>query len=58
MSLMGAEGFIQACCDLASQTVLSYGGSVSDLPPWPEPGRSGLSAEKRPQLRLLSEGPS
>ncbi|MHA7618906.1 hypothetical protein ACX12M_10345 [Cellulosimicrobium cellulans] len=53
MRLMGAEGFIQACCDLASQTVLAYGGSTSDLPEWPEPERSGLSAEKRPQLVLL-----
>ena len=58
MSLMGAEGFIQACCDLASQTVLAYGGSASDLPQWPEPERSGLSAEKRPQLRLLTESRS
>lgn len=53
MRLMGAEGFIQACCDLASQTVLAYGGSAGDLPEWPEPGRSGLSAEKRPKLKLL-----
>ncbi len=53
MRLMGAEGFIQACCDLASQTVLAYGGSAQDLPAWPEPGRSSLSAEKRPGLTLL-----
>ncbi|OIU87707.1 hypothetical protein [Microbacterium sp. AR7-10] len=53
MRLMGAEGFIQACCDLASQTVMAYGGSASDLPEWPEPERSGLSAEKRPKLALL-----
>lgn len=53
MRLMGAEGFIQACCDLAAQTVLAYGGDVSSLPAWPEPERSGLSAEKRPQLKLL-----
>lgn len=53
MRLMGAEGFIQACCDLASQTVLAYGGCLDDLPEWPEPGRSGLSAEKRPKLTLL-----
>jgi hypothetical protein len=53
MRLMGAEGFIQACCDLASQTVLAYGGDFADLPEWPEPERSGLSAERRPSLPLL-----
>lgn len=53
MRLMGAEGFIQACCDLAAQTVLAYGGTFDDLPDWPEPERSGLSAEKRPSLKLL-----
>lgn len=54
MRLMEAEGFMQACCDLAAQTVLAYGGLVSDLPAWPEPERSGLSAEKRPNLKLLA----
>ncbi len=53
MRLMGAEGFIQACCDLASQTVLAHGGSPGDFPEWPEPERSGLSAERRPSLPLL-----
>lgn len=53
MRLMGAEGFIQACCDMAAQTVLAYGGTLDDVPKWPEPGRSGLSAEKRPPLKLL-----
>ena len=53
MRLMGAEGFIQACCDLASQTVLAHGGSHADFPEWPEPERSGLSAERRPSLPLL-----
>lgn len=53
MRLMEAEGFIQACCDLAAQTVLAYGGTLDDLPEWPEPERSGLSAEKRPPLKLL-----
>ncbi|WP_328980665.1 hypothetical protein [Streptomyces canus] len=53
MRLMGAEGFIQACCDLASQTVLAHGGSPADFPEWPEPERSGLSAERRPSLPLL-----
>ncbi|MFD6874633.1 MULTISPECIES: hypothetical protein [unclassified Streptomyces] len=53
MPLMGAEGFIQACCDLASQTVLAYGGSLADFPEWPEPERSGLSLERRPSLPLL-----
>lgn len=52
MRLMGAEGFIQACCDLASQTVLAYGGRATDLPKWPEPKRSGLAAEPRPGLEL------
>lgn len=53
MRLMGVEGFLQACCDLVGQTVLSYGGELSDLPPWPEPDRSGLSAEQRPKTSLL-----
>ena len=54
MRVMGAEGFIQASCDLAAQTVLAFGGSTSDIPTWPEPARSGLSAEPRPALKLLS----
>lgn len=53
MTLMGAEGFLQACCDLGSQTLLAFGGTVDELPSWPEPHRSGLSAEKRPGLPLL-----
>lgn len=53
MRLMGAEGFIQACCDLASQTVLAYGGRAEDLPKWPEPKRSGLAAEPKPDLKLV-----
>ena len=53
MTLMGAEGFLQACSDLASQTVLAYGGDLGALPEWPEPHRSGLSAEPRPTLPLL-----
>lgn len=53
MRLMGAEGFIQACCDLASQTILAYGGRSTDFPDWPEPERSGLSAERLPSLRIL-----
>ncbi|WP_285249270.1 hypothetical protein [Pseudarthrobacter sp. efr-133-R2A-89] len=53
MRLMGAEGFIQASCDLAAQTVLAFGGRASDFPHWPEPERSGLSAERRPSLKLL-----
>lgn len=56
MRLMGAEGFIQAVSDLAAQTVLAFGGSLEDIPTWPEPVRSGLSAEPRPELKLLSEG--
>lgn len=57
MRLMGAEGFIQAACDLAAQTVLAFGGSLEDVPDWPEPARSKLSAEPRPELKLLSTGP-
>jgi len=53
MRLMGAEGFIQACCDLASQTVFAYGGHAVDLPSWPEPKRSGLAAEPKPDLKLV-----
>jgi hypothetical protein len=53
MRVMGAEGFIQAACDLAGQTVLAFGGSADDFPTWPEPVRSGLSAEPRPSLPLL-----
>jgi hypothetical protein len=54
MSIMGVEGFIQACTDLAAQTVLAYGGTTAQLPTWPQPQRSGLSAEKRPPLPLMS----
>ncbi len=54
MRLMGAEGFIQAVCDLAAQTVLAFGGDQTDFPAWPEPARSGLSAEPRPALTLLT----
>ena len=53
MTLIGAEGFLQACCDLASQTLLAYGGDLSVFPEWPEPHRSGLSAGARPTLPLL-----
>lgn len=53
MRVMGAEGFVQAACDLAEQTVLAFGGSTHDFPTWPEPARSGLSAEPRPALKLL-----
>ncbi len=53
MRLMGAEGFVQASCDLASQTVLAYGGGILDLPSWPEPKRSGLAAEPKPGLKLV-----
>lgn len=54
MRLMCAEGFVQACTDLATQTILAYGNDVSQVPSWPEPERSGLSAEKRPPLPLIS----
>lgn len=53
MRLMGVEGFMQACTDLAAQTILAYGGQLSDVPGWPEPERSTLSAETRPPLPLL-----
>jgi len=53
MRVMGAEGFVQAACDLAEQTILAFGGSTHDFPTWPEPARSGLSAEPRPALKLL-----
>lgn len=53
MSIMGVEGFIQACTDLAAQTVLAYGGRLDQLPVWPAPQRSGLSAEKRPRVPLV-----
>lgn len=53
MSIMGVEGFIQATTDLAAQTVLAFGGKLHQLPAWPEPQRSGLSSEKRPQLPSL-----
>jgi hypothetical protein len=54
MRIMGAEGFVQSACDLAEQTILAFGGSSSDFPVWPEPVRSGLSAEPRPALALLA----
>ncbi|MDR2323276.1 MAG: hypothetical protein LBE60_16700 [Microbacterium sp.] len=54
MSIMGVEGFIQATTDLAAQTILAFGGDIDQAPSWPEPQRSGLSAEKRPQLPLLA----
>lgn len=53
MRLMGVEGFLQACCDLVGQTILAYGGELNDVPSWPEPDRSGLSAEKRPEMKHL-----
>ncbi|KAF2412534.1 hypothetical protein B1729_14575 [Microbacterium sp. B35-04] len=53
MRVMGAEGFVQAACDLAEQTILAFGGRTHDFPTWPEPARSGLSAEPRPALKLL-----
>lgn len=56
MRVMGAEGFIQAACDLATQTVLAFGGNLEDIPAWPEPARSGLSAEPLPALKLLVAG--
>ncbi|GAB2663661.1 hypothetical protein GCM10027169_27540 [Gordonia jinhuaensis] len=54
LRLMGVEGFLQACCDLADQTILAYGGPLENGPTWPEPDRSALSNEDRPSLPLLS----
>lgn len=48
MQLMGVEGFLQACSDLAGQTILSYGGDLANIPTWPGPKRSGLSAKNAP----------
>lgn len=53
MRIMGVEGFLQACCDLADQTVLAYGGHLDDLPDWPQPQRTGLSKKRLPVLPLL-----
>ncbi len=54
MPLMGAEGFLQACTDLAAQTILAFGGSAEQMPNWPEPRRSGISAEKKQDIKLLT----
>lgn len=53
MRLMGVEGFVQATTDLIAQTILAYGGTLEDVPDWPEPARSKLSAEDRPPLPLM-----
>lgn len=53
LTLREAEGFLQACTDLASQAVLAFGGDPSQLPDWPEPQRSDLSNEPMPSLPLL-----
>ncbi|WP_314856035.1 hypothetical protein [uncultured Microbacterium sp.] len=53
MNLMGVEGFLQACTDLASQTILAFGGGLEQVPDWPTPRRSSISGEKRPALQLL-----
>jgi hypothetical protein len=49
MRLMGVEGFLQAACDLMDQTVMAYGGDYG-MVDWPQPVRSGLSAEPMPML--------
>lgn len=51
MRLMGVEGFLQAACDLMDQTLVAYGGDWG-MVPWPEPVRSGLSAEPKPPLLM------
>ncbi|RQO50011.1 hypothetical protein DBV08_05685 [Rhodococcus sp. KBW08] len=53
MRLMGVEGFIQASTDLMAQTILAYGGSLEDVPDWPEPERSKPSTEEKPNLPLI-----
>lgn len=55
MNLMGVEGFFQACTDLAGQTILAFGASHDQLPEWPQPTRTTISAEKLPALKLLSD---
>lgn len=55
MRLMGVEGFLQAAYDLMDQTVTAYGGEHG-MVDWPEPVRSGLSAEPMPTLRKLASG--
>lgn len=53
MRLMGVEGFLQAAYDLMDHTVMAYGG-VRGMVDWPEPVRSGLSAEPMPALRKVA----
>lgn len=57
MRLMGVEGFLQAACDLMDQTVMAYGGTY-EMVDWPEPVRSGLSAEPMPALSLMEAAKS
>ena len=54
MTLMGVEGFFQASTDLVAQTILAFGGTLEEIPEWPEPVRSKNSAKKRPALKLLA----
>lgn len=53
INLMGVEGFVQACIDMATQTILEFGGILYQSPEWSVPTRSVISAEKRPALTLL-----
>lgn len=53
MRLMGVEGLLQTCCDLADQAIVAYGGRLGSGPTWTEPDRSALSDEGRPSLSLL-----
>lgn len=53
MTLMGVEGFFQASTDLVAQTILAFGGTLEEIPEWPEPVRSKNSAKKLPALKLL-----
>lgn len=53
MTLMGVEGFFQASTDLVAQTILAFGGTLEEIPEWPEPVRSKNSAKKCPALKLL-----
>ncbi|MER7009564.1 hypothetical protein ABT297_41865 [Dactylosporangium sp. NPDC000555] len=47
-NLMWVEGFVQAVQDLASITAITISGPGVELPGWPEPTRSGVSAAMLP----------
>ncbi|MFE7195695.1 hypothetical protein [Microbacterium oxydans] len=53
MRIMGVEGFLQAACDLADHTAIAFGVGLAELPDWPRPTRSELSALPLPELSSL-----